>query len=279
MSNGQTANQDVALEEIRRSMEDIKDRMQRIAAPYEDALSQRVFDQGKKKLTIYFGVWFGVITGALTFLGFNAYEKIVNGATELAAKEYSEKAMPELKQKVEELIKTKAGKYLEERFKSFELSSQTQIDTQVSQAVSAAQKNADVKLNQALEEIGDKFQDDKFAHRTQEKIEEASRKEQSEAAQLWSYYGSMNADGTWRKKVFLLYGGDNMSDAAPTPGDRAKAITDVNMRSAPPEYSSGSGWEFAPIQSIIGYGEVVAIDDVETIETPDGKYFWIRLSR
>jgi hypothetical protein len=92
------------IRKLHNSMDSIQAEIQRLKAPYEDALSNRIFNGTKKKLFIYFGVWGTIITAILAFFGFNAYDKIVSGATQLAVQHFSKQVQPDLLKKVDESI-------------------------------------------------------------------------------------------------------------------------------------------------------------------------------
>ena len=92
------------IRKLQNSMDSIQAEIRRLKAPYEDALSNRIFNSTKKKLFIYFGVWGTIITATLTFFGFNAYEKIISGATQLAVQHFSKQVQPDLVKKVDESI-------------------------------------------------------------------------------------------------------------------------------------------------------------------------------
>lgn len=95
------------MKKLQRMLEALQSDIQRLSTPYEDALSNRVFDGTKKKLYVHFGTWATIITGLLALFGFNAYDKVVSGATELAIKKFSDQAIPELQQHAEEALQKK----------------------------------------------------------------------------------------------------------------------------------------------------------------------------
>ena len=63
---------------LQQTIESLKTEINRLAMPYEDALSHRVFESTKKKMLVYIGSWGTVITAVFAFLGFNAYDKIID---------------------------------------------------------------------------------------------------------------------------------------------------------------------------------------------------------
>lgn len=265
---------------LQRTIELLQGDIQRLASPYEDALSNRVFDGTKKKLFFHFGTWATIITGILALFGFNAYDKIVSGATELAIKKFSEQAIPELQQRAEEALQKEMINIINEKIKNFSFDVQAKLDSQLSQVIKTVQNQSDLKLNQAIKEIGVKFNDTEFAQQTQQSINEVYKNEQTRISENgWSFYGALNPDGQWRARYFEINGATNNTVSKPSAKDKIRATTDVNLRSDAPTYSESDGWNYPPIQSVINYGQVVTVQNVKLIKNPKGEYYWVQVDR
>ncbi|HRF62648.1 MAG TPA: hypothetical protein P5260_08640 [Candidatus Competibacter sp.] len=265
---------------LQRTIELLQCDIQRLASPYEDALSNRVFDGTKKKLFFHFGTWATIVTGALALFGFNAYDKIVSGATDLAIKKFSEKAIPELQQRAEDALQKEMISIINEKMKNFSFDAQTKLDSELSQVIKTVQSQSDLKLNQAIKEIGVKLNDAQFAQQTQQSINEAYKNEQTRIAEDgWSFYGVLNPDGGWRARYFEVDGATNNADPKPSVKDKIRATTDVNLRSDAPTYSESDGWNYSPIRSVINYGQVVTVQNIKLIKTPKGEYYWVQVAR
>ncbi len=253
------------IKKLQRSLETLQSDIQRLASPYEDALSHRVFDSTKKKIYTYFGAWASIITVLIAFFGFNAYDKIVSGTTDIAIKDFVEKVKPELKKNAEDYIQKEIKSITNEKLKTYSLDVQTKVDAQLSQVIKTSQNQSDIKLNQALKEIGTKLNDNHFVQQTQNSIDIAVKNEQSRTgADGWSFYGVLNSDGKWRSRAFLM---DNKSkndtDYKPSKNDKIKATTDVNIRSDSPTYTESDGWSYPPIDAIVSYGEIVTVQNIK----------------
>ena len=227
------------IEKLQLSIESLKTEIKCLAIPYEDALSHRVFDNTKKKLVIYIGSWATVITAVLAFVGFNAYDKIVEKAIALASENYSKVVMPELKEKSDDIIKNEVKNLVNEKMKNFSLDIQTRVDSEISQSIKTSLSQSDIKLTEALKQIGNKLGDKQFEEKTQKQINSAVQQEQTLSADGWSFYGVLK-DGKWTRKAFDIVGGDKNS--LPSKQNQIQALTAVNIRKGRPTYSESEGW-------------------------------------
>lgn len=140
------------------------------------------------------------------------------------------------------------------------------------------QNQSDIKLNQAIKEIGVKLNDTEFVQQTQQSINEAYKKIADEG---WSFYGALNPDGEWRVRSFEIIDEDNTNNikSKPSINNKIKAITDVNLRTNIPTYSNSEGWNYTPIKTVINYGQVVTVKDIKSIPTPKGDNYWVHITR
>ena len=272
------------IEKLQQTIDSLKTEIKCLAIPYEDALSHRVFDNTKKKLLIYIGSWVTIITAVFAFLGFNAYDKIVENATDLASRHFSNVVMPQLTKNADGIIQSEVKNLVNEKIKNVtseahteNLDIQTRIDADISQAIKAAQNQLDLKLAEALKQIGNKLQDSKFEEKTQKIINSAiQQQEQTLASDGWSFYGVFK-DGKWIRKAFNIIEGDKNSP--PAKQDKIQALTAVNVRKGAPIYSENEGYSYPGIKSVINERETIIVQDVQTDQTPKGQYFWVRVAR
>lgn len=263
------------IEKLQLSIESLKTEIKCLAIPYEDALSHRVFDNTKKKLLIYLGSWVTIITAVFAFLGFNAYDKIVEKATDLASNHFSKEVMPKLTEKADAFIKTELKNLVNEKMKIVYLDLEAKVDSGISQSIKTSLSQSDIKLTEALKQIGNKLGDHKFEENTKKQIDSAVQEEQTLTADGWSFYGVLK-DGKWSRKAFDIIGDDNNSP--PSKQNKIKALTAVNIRKAAPTYTENEGYSYPGVKGVINEGEIIVVQDVKSDPTPKGEYFWVQVA-
>lgn len=271
------------IEKLQLSIESLKTEIKCLAMPYEEALSHRIYDNTKKKFLVFIGSWATIITAGLAFLGFNAYDKVVEKATTLASEHFSKEVMPKLEKNADDFIKIEAKNLVNKKIEKFSsevqtenLDIQSKVDFDISQAIKTVQNQLDIKLTEALKQIGKGLDDKQFEEKTKKLIDSAVQKEQPLTVDGWSFYGVLK-DGKWTRKAFDIVG-DN-KDSTPDKGNKIQALTAVNIRKGRPTYSDSEGWNYPGIKSVINDGETIVVQAVGSDKTPKGDYFWVQVGR
>jgi len=265
------------IEKLQLSIESLKTEIKCLAIPYEDALSHRVFDNTKKKLLISVGSWATAITAVLALLGFNAYDKIVEKATDLASNHFSKEVMPKLTEKADAFIEKEVKNLVNEKMKIVYLDMEAKVDSGISQSIKTSLSQSDIKLAEALKQIGNKLGDHQFEEKTQKLIDSAVQQEQTLTADGWSFYGVLK-DGKWSRKAFDIIGSDNNSPSPPSKQNKIKALTAVNIRKAAPTYTENEGYSYPGVKGVINEGETIVVQNVKSDPTPKGEYFWVQVA-
>jgi hypothetical protein len=270
------------IDKLQQSIDTLKTEIRCLAVPYEEALSHRVYDNAKKKIVIFIGSWLTIITTSLAFVGFNAYDKVVEKTTDLASKNLKEAVGPVLSDKIPDLMKnadkfieTEIKKLVDEKMTTVAIDMEEKVDSAISESIKSSLSQSDVKLNEALKQIGNRLGDRQFEEKTQKQIESAVQQEQIRTAD-WSFYGVFK-DGKWTRKAFEIIGDDK--DSYPLKQNKIQALTAVNIRKAAPIFTENKGYSYPAVKGVINEGENITVQNVQIDKTPKGEYVWIQVER
>lgn len=283
---------------LEEAIESLKMELDQLKAPYEKALSYRVYEEVigriKSRLNIFsliggvvLGIG-GVVLSALSFLGLEKYHDMVEIYNN--AKAEVEKTKKDF-EATKDSIKTQAedaGKDIKKETDSARQNLEKNTEDTIKEFKSKIEEIANKRIQEDVgRTIRNKGSDIEKIIRT-EVIEAVKRTALSKGDidsyiastavsnkqqggidnNNWVFYGSTSEDGGWRSQTFN-------SDKVPEKGLIVKAATDINIRSDHAIYSK-NGWKFPSVKSILKYNESIIIGDVKKIKADDGAYYWVR---
>jgi hypothetical protein len=66
-------------EKLTEATQVLESRIEQLAAPYEDALSHRIFTSVQKSFRVWLATWLGVFSVVTALVGYLGYEEIISG--------------------------------------------------------------------------------------------------------------------------------------------------------------------------------------------------------
>ena len=283
-------------DELKSQLTALQADVNRLAAPYEDALSNRVYEGAKKILYKYTAGVLGIILTVASVAGFKVNDIISNWETttkttleahtdqlKIQLETDAKKAVANQTEKLKSKLETDANAQLaklipelkEKAKQTFDDKMQPLIDQQVASITKDIQKQADIKLNAVLAKIGTRLNDKNFAQKTEKSINELTNKSNSEG---WSFFGSKDENGNWKNTTFSI--SKDKEHSEPKEGDEIEASTNVFLRENPASYDATKGqWSYPVFKTVISPKESVKVQEVKSIETGKGKSIWVRIIR
>jgi hypothetical protein len=138
-------------------------------------------------------------------------------------------------------------------------------------------KRYDARIHVLVEDLERKL-DQKLAIPRKQSGLDGKGTEARSIQQGWSFYGILQ-DGKWTARFFSPADAQE-PEAMPSPEVAIVSRGFVNIRKQAPSYSPDTGWNY-DLASVIGgvrESERVTVDRVTAVDTPRGKYVWVKLS-
>ncbi len=252
-------------EELTAATRSLESRIAQLAAPYENALSHRVFESVQKTFRTWLTIWTGAISfaisGFLGVVGYVGYHQIVAAAKGTIQDQVTTYVSPRLQKEIDvEISKAveNARKVLLER----SLDSVAKLDADLAQLKADTQSAIDQRIKEFATKLA-------VAIKDRELPRSLADKPKPPTLSGFAYYG-IYSGGVWSERNFRVSG--TVGDAYPRLGDIVIAEVPVNARSGVIELTL-RGWVNKPAVGLIRPGRKLEVQRVETVA--GGSYVWI----
>jgi hypothetical protein len=248
-------------EELTKAVQSIELRLEQLAAPYENALSHRIFTSVQKSFRVWLATWIGVFSLVTGIVGYFGYEEIISGAKKAIQDQISDQIRGKLQEDIEKEL-SKARDQVKATILESSLNDVARLDTELAQLFADTQSAIDLRIKEFANKLSPVLKDPHFSKTLTEKPK-------PEQLSGFAYYG-IYSNGTWTERNFRVAGRAN--DSYPKIGDIVVAKVPVNARSGVISFTT-RGWVNKPAVGLIKTGRKIEVKSVETVA--GGSYVWI----
>lgn len=249
-----------SLEELTKTIEELRNKVDALSTPLEDALATRVFQKSIGQFRKWILWWLALVAAGLLFLGYKGYEDAINLGHKQASEYLHSRTMESLQEEIKSDV-AKFGEEVKKDLKQSALATASKLDADSAKLLSEAQLKLDERLRSFATQLG--------VPQLPAKITEKQAAKQPGFA----YYGIRSPDG-WNELYFKRISGD--PEAMPEPEDIVEATAPVNARKGVIEYDSArGGWVNKNTIGLIKPGEQLRVLKVIRVA---GSFIWIEFN-
>ncbi len=249
-------------DDTRGQLEQLRRRMDMLAAPLEDALAHRIYEKALDQFKKWLLGWAAVATTLLLFLGYQGYKEVVDQGRKDASEFVRKSAVASLQNDIRKELQS-ARDQVKQSFQQNALADASKLDQDLAKILSDTQSNIDTRLSTFATQLA-------AATRTPTLSQAVARPPQP-PLRAYAYYGIQTNTG-WSERNFAQTSGDPAQP--PKPGDLVRAIMPVNARSAVIKYVESRGWVNAQTVGLVKEGRTVRVLSVRPVEGASA-FLWI----
>lgn len=249
-------------EELTETTRSLERRLEHLAAPYEDALSHRIFESVQKTFRLWLASWLGVFSVVVALVGYVGYEEVIATGKQKVTDQIAVQVTTQLQEEIKNEISKVRGQVKQTLLES-SLDDVSKLDADLAQLLADTQSAIDQRIKEFATKLAPAIKDPDLPKTLTEKPKPT-------AFSGFAYYGIRTGSG-WSERNFRVAG--KPEDAYPEAGDVVTAEVPVNARSGVIEFTV-RGWVNKPTVGLIKTGRELEVKQVETVA--GGSYVWIQ---
>jgi hypothetical protein len=250
-------------EELTEKTRSLEKRLKRLAAPYEDALSDRIFASVQKSFRAWLAIWLGTFSIVLVLVGYFGFEDVIATAKRTIADQLAAQVTTQLQDEVKIEI-SKALEPVKQTLLESSLNDISKFDADLAQLLANMQSAIDQRIEEFATKLAPSIKDLDLPKTLTDKPKPAP-------LAGFAYYGRRSGRG-WSERNFSVING-KPKDTYPETGDVVIAKVPVNARSGVIEFTL-RGWVNKPTVGLIKPERKLEVKRVETVA--GGSHVWIK---
>jgi gas vesicle protein len=251
-------------EELTESMRSLERKLEQLSAPYEDALSHRIFESVQKTFRAWLTLWLGVFSLVVALVGYVGYDEVISAGKKKVEEQIANQVTTQLQDEIKGEL-SKAREQIKQALLESSLDDVSKLDADLAQLLSDTQTAIDQRLKEFANKLAPALKDPDLPKALAEIVKPTS-------LSGYAFFG-IKSGNEWSERNFRVVGkGD---DAYPSVGDTVVSLVPVNARSGVIELTA-RGWVNKPTVGLIKPGRELRISKVQTVA--GGAYVWFQFS-